>query len=110
MMRHALVRARIDELKQNIEELTGISKAKMLGTLQEVIGRSLQKTPVMEFDPIQKAMRQKIDEKTGEGVWEYDSGGVNKATDLIMKAMGYYAPEKKDITSNGETLSQLTIE
>ena len=104
LLKKGAVKGRIDELKQNVEELTGITKAKMLGTLQEVIARSLQKVPVMVYDPIQKEMVQKLDESTGMGIWEYDSSGVNRAVDLIMKAMGYNAPEKKDITSNGETI------
>jgi hypothetical protein len=27
-----------------------------------------------------------------------------------MKAMGYYAPLKQDVTSNGETISKIIIE
>ena len=73
------VKGRIDELKDQIEELTGISKATMIGTLQEVIARSLQKEPVMKFDKFKKEEVQVIDLETGEGVWQYDSAGVNSA-------------------------------
>ncbi len=94
MMKNDKVRARIKELQEDIEGTLDISKGIMIQTLQEVIDRSLQKVPVMKWDPIEKKEKQVVDIETGEGVWQYDSTGVNSAIDKIMKAMSYYAPEK----------------
>lgn len=98
MLQKVDIRSRIDELRDKVEELTGVTKAKMIGTLQEVIERSLTRKPVMQFNPTTKQVEQKTDPETGEGVWEYDSSGVNSAVDKIMKAMGYYAPVKQEHT------------
>jgi phage terminase small subunit len=106
------ISTRINELKQDIEESLGISKITMIQTLQKVIDRSLQAEPVMKFDKIQKEEVQVIDPETGEGVFQYDSAGVNSAVDKIMKAMGYYAPNSivtQDKEGNIMPLSSINI-
>lgn len=62
----------------------------VIGGLVEVANRCMQKVPVMEFDPVAKMKRQKIDEDTGNGVWEFDSGGANKALELLGKHLGVF--------------------
>jgi hypothetical protein len=72
----------------------------------------------MKFDKIQKEEVQVIDPETGEGVFQYDSAGVNSAVDKIMKAMGYYAADKtqflgkdgKPVDPNTITIGNLTPE
>ncbi len=98
------LKGRIDRLKTDVEEMLGINKVKMIETLQEVVQRSLQKVPVMKWDHIAKVDKQVIDDKTGEGMWEYDSAGANSAIDKIMKAMGYYEAEKIKHTIEGSVI------
>jgi hypothetical protein len=71
-----------------------------------------------DLDLIEKEDVQVIDPKTGEGVFQYDSAGVNSAVDKIMKAMGYYAADKtqflgkdgKPVDPNTITIGNLTPE
>lgn len=106
------IRSRIDELKGQTEEVVGISKEKVAGYLLEVVGRSLQKQPVMKWDPIAKEEVQVIDSETGEGVWQYDSAGVNRALAELNKMFpGYLAPTRTAQTdSQGQDVPpQLTV-
>ena len=110
------VKARITELKENLEELLGITKATEIKELIRIRSRCLQPEPVMEYDPITKKMVQKEDTE-GNLVWQFDSAGANSATDKIFKALGYYKPEKQEITGKDgkpiqtqSTISQLDNE
>lgn len=91
LMAQSKVKTRITELREKTEELTGITKAKMLGVLEEVIQRSL-KTEVKQVWDSEKKCLVPLEDSEGKLVVEYDSAGVNKAVDTIMKSMGYYAP------------------
>lgn len=104
------VKARIADLRLNIEESLGISKVSILNDLLEIRDRSMQRVPVMKYNPKTKEDEQVIDAETGEGVWAYDSSGANSAIDKVMKGMGYYEPEKKDITTNGDKITSVVVE
>jgi len=75
-----------------IEEKCLVDAAYVINGLKEVSMRSLQKKPVMKFDYVNKEMVQVTEEvehedgtTTEEGVWMYDSTGVNKALELLGK-------------------------
>lgn len=78
------IRARIGELIDERSKRTLVHADFIVENLVEVSQRCLQKQPVMIFDPVQKAMVQKEDED-GNHVWEFDSGGANKALELLGK-------------------------
>jgi hypothetical protein len=52
----------------------------------------------MVFNPIDKCMEQKTDE-SGQGVWEFDSNGANKALELMGKHVAMFT-EKKVVDTN----------
>ena len=86
------VRTRIRELMDKRSEDTLIDAAFVLEGLKEVAGRCMQAKPVMTFNG--KFMEQKKDEN-GNGVWEFDSTGANKALELIGKHTGFFEKDNK---------------
>jgi phage terminase small subunit len=48
----------------------------------------------MVFDPINKAMAQKVDED-GNNVWEFDSSGANKALELLGRHLAMFTDKTK---------------
>jgi len=77
------VNARVKELMAERVSRANLNQDWVLARLQQISDRSMQATPVMEWDPALKEMRP-----TGE--YEYDSNGANKATELIGKHMGMF--------------------
>ncbi len=76
------------EISKGMAELSEKTKGNaqwVLENLIEVSERCMQKTPVVKFDRTKKVMKPVIDEKTGEGTWEFDSAGANRALELIGK-------------------------
>ena len=57
--------------------------------LMEVVARSLQQKPVMVYDPAAKGQVQATDEE-GNGVYQFDSYGANKALELLGKHLGLF--------------------
>jgi phage terminase small subunit len=107
------VRQRVNELKNNLEELLGINKATEINELKRIRERCMQPEPVIEWQKVKGKMEkvQKTDDQ-GRPVFQFDSTGAINATDKIMKSQGYYAPDKVDHTTKGETLKieTLTVE
>jgi phage terminase small subunit len=105
------VKGRIEALKNDLEELLGITKATEIKQLQKIRNQCLTPEPVLEWDPLTKRMIQKVNEK-GEPIWMFDSAGANSAQDKIFKAMGYYAPNSivtQDKEGNIMPLSSINI-
>ena len=50
----------------------------------------MQKKPVMKFNREEKCMKQVVDEETGEGVWQFDSAGTNRALELIGRHLALF--------------------
>ena len=78
-------------MKQRARNLK-IDQTWVFKNLMEVVGRCLEKQPVLEFDYDEKKLVQKVDEESGLGVWQFDSHGANKAMETLLKHMG--DPEK----------------
>ena len=79
-------------IQQEIEKLMNEASEKALVTveyivksLKEVSERCMQHEPVMIYDRVEKELVQVKDEKTGEGVWQFDSMGANKSLELLGK-------------------------
>lgn len=72
-----------------IQSRTQVTVDFVIGGLVEVANRCMQKVPVMEFDPVTKGRRQAEDDE-GKGVWQFDSGGANKALELLGKHLGVF--------------------
>lgn len=89
----------LKEATRRIEREAEVDAVWVVRVLREVVERSLQRKPVMVFNPVERCMEQKIDEETGLGVWEYDSMGVNKAAETIGKHLGMF---DKDGSGGGD--------
>lgn len=96
------IREYIKQRKTELEELLGFNKATIIQDLLDIKDKSMQATPVMYYNPKERAYEQKTEEnEKGEemGLYQYDSQGAIKAIENIGKMMDYYAPEKtEDIT------------
>jgi hypothetical protein len=83
------IRSRIAALKEEIEDVLKLSKIKLVKSLLDLAEKS-------ELDD-------------GKMAFKYHENSI-KAKTQISKMMGYDAPEKKDITSNGETIKTVIVE
>lgn len=69
----------------------------VLGNLQELALRCMQKTPVMRFDQVKKKnvqVTETVEHEDGttteEGVWKFDSYGANKALAKLGEHLGLF--------------------
>ena len=83
------VKHAIQSKQLEIQSRTQVTADFVIGGLVEVANRCMQKVPVMEFDPVAKGRRQAEDGE-GNGVWQFDSGGANKALELLGKHLGVF--------------------
>ncbi len=74
---------------------TELSQDEIIEALREVRDRCMQRKPVMVFDRESRQMVQKIDVKTGEGMWTFDSSGANRALELLGKHLGMFTDRRK---------------
>lgn len=99
LLRIAKVQEKIQELRAKISEKCEIDATWVLNRFKEISDRCMQAVPVMRFDPVEKGMVQKKDED-GEGVWEFDSAGANRATELIGKHIGFFENDNRQRQAN----------
>lgn len=83
------IQGKIQELRQSISEKAEIDALWVLKRFKEISDRCMTAVPVMVFDYEDKMMVQKRDGE-GNGVWEFDSSGANKATEMIGKHIGFF--------------------
>lgn len=100
LLADAAVRSAIDRAIAERSERNKLSADFVLEGLKEVALRCLQQTPVMTFDYANKTMVQKTD-GDGNGVYEFDSNGANKAFELLGKHLGIFAQDNRQ--KNPET-------
>ena len=104
------ISARIKELQFKVAEKIGIDINWITTRFKEISDRCMQAVPVMEFDATIKMMDQKTNDE-GKGVWEFDSSGANKATELLGKHIGYFEvdnSQKQPINLIGSTEFKIT--
>lgn len=80
------VKALVKEKLEAREQKTIITAEYVLSNLKEVVERCMQRSPVMEFDRVAKAMVQKMAENDNGkevGLFEFDSNGANRALELL---------------------------
>lgn len=90
----------LPEVKEMMSQKLAERKAQVLYDEQNVVEalmetreRCMRRRPVMVFDYKEKAMVQKQDEDdngTSTGVWEFDSMGANRASELLGKHIGMF--------------------
>lgn len=81
LMANPNVRAAVEGKLKKVEERAEISAAYVLASLQEVAQRCMQRVPVM----IGRGEDREQATQDGEGVWEFDSAGANRALELLGK-------------------------
>ncbi len=59
----------------------------------------MQAVPVMRFDAVEKRMVQATDE-FGNDIWQFDSTGANRSTELIGKHLGMFITSKIELPPN----------
>jgi phage terminase small subunit len=111
LMAKGKVKARIRELKEDIEELLGITKATEIKELVRIRSRCLKPEPKMVWVKNEKGKPELVQEQDESGnlIYQFDSAGANSASDKILKALGYYSTVKLDIPSNGETIINIIV-
>lgn len=83
------ISTRVQELKAKRAAKTEITADYVLTGFKEVAERCLQRIPVMEWDSVNKQMVQATDEE-GKAIWQFDSGGANKAFEMLGKHIGIF--------------------
>ncbi len=106
LLANPMVKKKIAELKNDLENLLGINKATEIKNLMKIRQRCLQPEPKLVWVKNEKGKMEQVQEEDEDGnlVWQFDSAGANSAQDKIFKAMGYYAPKNVDITTQGEKI------
>lgn len=99
------VQTYIAEMREEYARNAGVSKEWIIERFKHISDACVTATPVMEFDPVNKCLVQKTDE-FGNGVYEFDSSGANKATEMLGKIIGVF--EKDNSQKKPETPS-LTV-
>lgn len=89
LLGNASVSRAIEEAIQARSERTEITADWVLENLRDVAVRCQQKEPVMVFDRAKRAMVQATT-TDGEGVWQFDAAGANRALELIGKHLGMF--------------------
>lgn len=83
------ISARIGELLDARAKRTMVTQDFVIEGLVDMVHRCKQAAPVMIFDPIEKSMVQATNEN-GQGVWEFDSNGANRAYELLGKHLALF--------------------
>lgn len=92
-LRKPEIQKRLSEIRKPLEEKTGITQEWVLKRFKEISDRCMTAIPVMVYDPESKSMVQKLDDE-GNGVWEFDSSGANKSTEMIGRHLGFFEKDK----------------
>lgn len=77
------IRSRIEELQSERAGKLNLDAEWVLKRLKEISDKCMQEEPVMKFDYEERKLVE-----TGE--YQFDSGGANKATELIGKHLGMF--------------------
>lgn len=105
MLKDPKIREYYDELFAQVSQKTLVDAEYVINGLKEVAERCMQRKPVMVFNHIEKKLEQEVDEN-GEGVWEFDSSGANKALELLGKHAGAF--EKDNDQKKGTIVVEIT--
>ena len=89
LLKNVEIQARVRQSKEARSQRTEITADFVLTGLKEVAERCLQRVPVIEWNYEAKAFQQKTDGE-GNGIWEFDSSGANRAFELLGKHVGVF--------------------
>lgn len=101
---HTYMAERMKERAKRVE----ITQDFVLGGLKEVAQRCMQQVPVMTWDRQEKRHVQ-VEDENGQGVWEFDSGGANRALELLGKHLGVFSQDGDDEDAPAPTVVNVNI-
>jgi len=84
----------LQKMRQEYAEKAGVSKEWVIERFKHISDACVQATPVMEFDPIDKCMKQKFNNED-QPVYEFDSSGAVSSTREIGKIIGAYEKDNE---------------
>jgi phage terminase small subunit len=88
------IRARIEELQKARAEKLEIDATWVLQRLKSISDRCMQAEPVMIWSPADKSMVHAKD-ADDNNIYQFDSSGANKATEMIGKHIGFFEIDNK---------------
>jgi len=84
----------IQEKMAELAQKTELKAEWVLNELMDISQKCQQKTPVMVFSPETRRKEHLLNE-SGEGVWEFDSTGANRALELLGKHLNLFTDKLK---------------
>lgn len=99
LLSNAKVASRVAELKSERVQRVEITADYVLSGLKEVAERCLASKPVMVWDYANSCKAQKRDDD-GNGVFEFDSSGANRALELLGKHVGVFEKDNEQQTKS----------
>jgi phage terminase small subunit len=102
LLTKAHIKEYIQSLQQPIKDQCLIDAATLREGLKTVMDRCLQKKAKMEYCPIDKMMKPKLDSETGEPLFEFDANGAVRAIEQLGKHIGFYEKDNKQQNGTGE--------
>ena len=104
LLKNDEVLARVRELQEEFNKKRCFAeKDRVLNNFWEIVERTMQKTPVMEWDSEKHAY-------VPSGEWTFDGKTATKAMELLMKMEGLMDGKKKDAEAEGESELKFFIE
>lgn len=101
LLKQQYVHDYITKRQLELQEKTHVTQEYCIMNLKEVVERSLQHKPVMEFNRTTGQL-----EETGE--YQFDSIGANKALELLGKTLGIYIDKTDNkLNTNTDLLSDI---
>jgi phage terminase small subunit len=94
LLSNVIVASRVRELMAGRAQRVQVDGDWVLGRLIEISDKCMEAKAVMVFDPVDKCLVQKAT-PDGELLYEFDSSGANKATELIGKHLGFFEQHQK---------------
>lgn len=98
LLRNTEIRAAVAERQAARRQRVETSQDYVLTNLTEVVERTMQRAPVLEFDREAKAYVQAKDEQ-GRDVWEFDARNAVAALNLVGKHHGMFAEKHEHAVS-----------
>jgi phage terminase small subunit len=101
LLSNVMIKEYIQSLEQPIKDQCLVDAATLREGLKIVMERCLQKKAKIEYDHIDKMMKPKLDDETGEPLFEFDANGAIRAIEQLGKHIGFYEKDNKQ-TGTGE--------
>lgn len=96
------VQAELDKKRAKLAKKNEVTVEWVINNFREIAERCMQRTPVMKYNKLDGCMEQVTDAE-GNGIWQFDQAGANRANELLGKYLGIFTDKVKldsDLTVN----------